>query len=160
SCGDLLPVGHTVGTDCNSVARQGQPPRAATAPPSTPIQGCWRVVPFTTLFFCLCLLIDATRSAEYSSFGPREALVGKIAAYLQPLLALVVSLAFVITPAFAGTASGLGTVVFAEHANVGASIASVGSTIFGGDRLITSQNGSIQVRAGAARFLLSSQSSA
>jgi len=86
--------------------------------------------------------------------------LGKIAAYLRPLLVLVVSLALVIMPAFAGTASGLGTVVFAEHANVGTSTVSVGSTIFGGDRLVTSQNGSIQVRAGAARFLLSAQSSA
>jgi hypothetical protein len=86
--------------------------------------------------------------------------LGKIAAHLRPLLALVVSVAFAITPAFAAPVSGLGTVVFAEHANVGNSAASVGSTIFGGDRLVTAQNGSVQVRTGAARFLLSASSSA
>jgi hypothetical protein len=50
--------------------------------------------------------------------------------------------------------------VYADRANVGAAPASAGSTVFGGDRLITSANGSLQVRAGAARFLLSSASTA
>jgi hypothetical protein len=51
-------------------------------------------------------------------------------------------------------------VVFADRAHVGAAQASVGATVFSGDRLSTEQSGSVQVRAGAARLLLSSQSSA
>ena len=43
---------------------------------------------------------------------------------------------------------------------MGAGAASVGTTVFGGDRLTTEQSGSVQVRAGAARLLLSSASSA
>jgi len=43
---------------------------------------------------------------------------------------------------------------------MGAAAASVGATVFGGDRLSTEQSGSIQVRAGAARLLLSGASSA
>jgi hypothetical protein len=43
---------------------------------------------------------------------------------------------------------------------MGAAPASVGATVFGGDRLSTEQSGNIQVRAGAARLLLSSASSA
>jgi len=43
---------------------------------------------------------------------------------------------------------------------MGAAPASAGATVFGGDRLSTEQSGSIQVRAGAARFLLSGASSA
>jgi hypothetical protein len=43
---------------------------------------------------------------------------------------------------------------------MGAGAASVGTTVFGGDRLTTEQSGSVQVRAGAARLLLSGASSA
>ena len=39
-------------------------------------------------------------------------------------------------------------------------MATVGATIFSGDRLNTDSSGSIQIRAGAARFLLGGQSSA
>lgn len=81
-------------------------------------------------------------------------------AVLRALLALILSAAFVITPVFGAPVSGLGTVVYADRANVGAVSASVGSTVFGGDKLFTSPNGSLQVRAGAARFLLSGSSSA
>ncbi len=48
----------------------------------------------------------------------------------------------------------LGIVVFAEHARVGSAVASAGSTLYAGDKLTTESTGSIQVRAGAARFLL------
>ena len=86
--------------------------------------------------------------------------MGNLSVRLRPLLALVVSAGFLVTPAFAATVNGLGTVVYADHASVGTASASVGSTIFGGDKLATAQNGSVQVRAGAARFLLSGSSSA
>jgi hypothetical protein len=78
----------------------------------------------------------------------------------RPLLAIVACAAFLISPVYGATVSGLGTVVYAEHANVGLATASVGSTVFGGDRLITAASGSLQVRARAARFLLSSASTA
>lgn len=48
----------------------------------------------------------------------------------------------------------LGIVVFAEHAHVGTAAASAGSTLYAGDKLTTEPTGSIQVRTGAARFLL------
>jgi|SRR5882724_750327 len=79
---------------------------------------------------------------------------------LRPVLAVVVSGAFLISPVYAANVSGLGTVVYADRANVGSATASVGSTVFGGDRIVTAASGSLQVRAGAARFLLSSASSA
>jgi len=56
--------------------------------------------------------------------------------------------------------SSLGTIVTAEHARVGDSAAEVGTTVFSGDRLSTDQQGSLQIRAGAARLLLQSDSAA
>ncbi|PYU67010.1 MAG: hypothetical protein DMG49_20205 [Acidobacteria bacterium] len=76
------------------------------------------------------------------------------------ILALLVSLSLLTTPVWAAPSSSLGTVVYADRAHVGAAQASVGATVFGGDRLSTEQTGSVQVRAGAARLLLSSASSA
>jgi FecR protein len=70
----------------------------------------------------------------------------KIALLALPLVAL---------PLWAAPTSQLGIVVFAEHARVGTASASEGSTVFGGDRLSTEPSGSVQIRAGAARFLLS-----
>jgi hypothetical protein len=107
----------------------------------------------------LCLLIDAKKGTEYAFFGPREAFVGKIAASTRPLLAFLLSL-FLLMPTYAVPVTALGTIVYADHANVGNASASVGSTIFGGDRLVTAQGGSVQVRTGAARFLLAQSSSA
>jgi len=63
-----------------------------------------------------------------------------------------------ITPVWAAPSSSLGTVVYADRAHVGAAQTSVGATVFSGDRLSTEQSGSIQVRAGAARLLLSGAS--
>jgi hypothetical protein len=60
----------------------------------------------------------------------------------------------------APTATALGTVITAEHARVGDASVSVGTTVYGGDRLSTEQQGSVQVRAGAARLLLLGASSA
>jgi hypothetical protein len=84
--------------------------------------------------------------------------LGKIERSVRTLLAVATAAVFLVAPVYGAPAAGLGTVVFAERANIGAAAASVGSTVFGGDRLITSPNGSLQVRVGAARFLLSSAS--
>jgi hypothetical protein len=81
-------------------------------------------------------------------------------AIIRNCAATLLSLSLSITPLWAAPSSSLGTVVFADRAHVGAAQASVGATVFSGDRLSTEQSGSVQVRAGAARLLLSSQSSA
>jgi hypothetical protein len=75
-------------------------------------------------------------------------------------LALLVSASLLTSPVWAAPSSSLGVVVYADRAHVGAAQASVGATIFNGDRLTTEQTGSMQVRTGAARLLLSSGSMA
>src|SRR6266852_556816 len=74
------------------------------------------------------------------------------------IIAALLSYALLIAPVWAAPSSSLGTVVYADRAHVGAAHASVGATVFSGDRLSTEQAGSVQVRAGAARLLLSSAS--
>jgi len=70
--------------------------------------------------------------------------------------AITVAAAMLGAPLYAAPASESGVVVYADRAHVGSAAASVGSTVFGGDRLSTEAAGSVQIRAGAARFLLSS----
>jgi hypothetical protein len=76
----------------------------------------------------------------------------------RAILATVLSLSFAITPLWGSPSAALGTVVYSDSAQVGTSSASIGSSVFSGDRLSTASNGSMQVRAGAARFLLSNSS--
>jgi hypothetical protein len=78
----------------------------------------------------------------------------------RSVLASFVSFTFLLTPLYGAPSASLGTIVHANRAHVGAAQASVGATVFGGDRLSTEQPGSVQVRVGAARLLLSSASSA
>lgn len=56
--------------------------------------------------------------------------------------------------------SPMGAILYAVRAHVGTATASAGTTVFGGDQLSTEQNGNMQIRAGAARLLLSGSSSA
>jgi len=75
--------------------------------------------------------------------------------------ALVLSLASVsargtTTPSVAP----LGTVITADRARVGDAKADIGTTVYGGDKLSTELQGSMQLRAGAARLLLMSASAA
>jgi hypothetical protein len=81
---------------------------------------------------------------------------------LRASLATLITIGMTVAPVWASpkTASSLGTIVTAEHALVGDSSAEVGTTVFSGDRLSTGLEGSVQVRAGAARLLLQSASSA
>ena len=74
------------------------------------------------------------------------------------IIAVLLSYTVLITPVWAAPSSSLGTVVYADRAHVGAAQTSVGATVFSGDRLSTEQSGSVQVRAGAARLLLSGAS--
>ena len=79
---------------------------------------------------------------------------------LREAIAALISISLLITPVWGAPSSSLGTIVYADRAHMGAAPASAGATVFGGDRLSTEQSGSIQVRAGAARLLLSGASSA
>jgi uncharacterized membrane protein YgcG len=74
------------------------------------------------------------------------------------IIAALLSYTLFITPVWAAPSASLGTVVYADRAHVGAAHASVGATVFSGDRLSTEQTGSVQVRTGAARLLLSNAS--
>lgn len=85
--------------------------------------------------------------------------MGKASIAIRSFVALALAAAMV-APGYGATVSGIGTVVYADRANVGSAAVSVGSTVFGGDRLSTSPDGSLQVRASAARFLMSGSSSA
>lgn len=79
---------------------------------------------------------------------------------LRQLFAAVISFALLTVSAIAAPSESLGTLVYAQGAHVGSATASVGSTVFGGDRLSTDSSGMLQVRSGAARFLLKPASNA
>ena len=81
---------------------------------------------------------------------------------LRAPFAALMTIGLTVAPTWAGptTANSLGTIVTAEHARLGDSSAEAGTTVFSGDRLATEAAGSVQIRAGAARFLLQSGSSA
>ena len=78
----------------------------------------------------------------------------------RAVLAVVLSYSLFLMSVNGSTTTPLGTVTAASSAHVGEAAASTGSTVFGGDHLSTEKLGSIQIRAGAARFLLSGASSA
>ncbi len=94
-------------------------------------------------------LLEAFVRQMYARVRQTTGLLGAAALLIQPLAA---------TPAPSSTP--LGTIVYAERANVGTSAASLGSTLFGGDRISTDSMGTVQVRTAAARLKLSQGSSA
>jgi hypothetical protein len=81
---------------------------------------------------------------------------------LRALCAAVLAMSLVGVPVCgaAPSVAPLGTVIASEHARVGQGAADVGTTVYGGDYLSTDPQGSVQVRAGAARLLLQGASSA
>jgi hypothetical protein len=82
-------------------------------------------------------------------------------ARLREIAAVSLSSLLLVAPAWsAPAAEALGTVVAAEGASVSGAGAAVGTTVFPGDKLSTGDMGSVQLRAGAARFLLSKASAA
>ena len=81
-------------------------------------------------------------------------------AHLRKLCALISCMSILGMPTWSATPAALGTVTSAERAHIGASAASVGTTIYGGDRISTESAGVIQVRTKAARFQLSPSSAA
>ena len=78
----------------------------------------------------------------------------------RAFVASFLSLTLLISPLWASPSAVFGTVVFVNRAHVGNASASVGATVFSGDRLTTEEVGSVQIRAGAGRLLLASASSA
>jgi hypothetical protein len=82
---------------------------------------------------------------------------------LRAMSAAVLALSLLSMPVWGATTPNvapLGTVIAADRAHVGDAHADVGTTVYGGDRLSTELQGSVQVRAGAARLLLLSSSAA
>jgi hypothetical protein len=79
---------------------------------------------------------------------------------IKNFFAVFTSLTLLTAPLYATPASTLGTIVYVDRAHVGTAAASVGATVFIGDKLSTEKTGSVQMRAGAARLLLTSASSA
>lgn len=77
---------------------------------------------------------------------------------LREIAAAFLACSLLITPAWGASISALGTVVAADRASVSGTGAAVGTTVFAGDKLSTLDSGSMQLRAGAARFLLSEAS--
>lgn len=75
-------------------------------------------------------------------------------------VALFLASTFAFSSAWGAGEPALGTVISADRAYLGTSVASVGTTIYDGDHLSTDQLGNIQLRAGAARLHLSPSSTA
>lgn len=73
-------------------------------------------------------------------------------------VALFLTSCFLMTPAWGASVNSIGTVVASDRASLGSAGAAVGTTIFPGDRLMTAEAGSVQLRAGAARFQLAASS--
>ncbi|HKW61365.1 MAG TPA: hypothetical protein VJN89_02365 [Candidatus Acidoferrum sp.] len=78
----------------------------------------------------------------------------------RALIVTLLSFSLLVSPLWAAPSAAYGTVVFVNRARVGSANASVGATVFSGDRLSTDDVGSVQIRAGAARLLLASSSAA
>jgi uncharacterized protein YaiE (UPF0345 family) len=81
-------------------------------------------------------------------------------ARIREIVAACLATCLLLSPAWSASTSALGTVVAADRASVSGTGASVGTTVFAGDRLSTADAGSVQLRAGAARLLLSGSSMA
>ena len=83
---------------------------------------------------------------------------------LRALYAAAVGVSLACVPLWGASSTpsmaALGTVIAADRAHVGDAKAEAGTTIFGGDSLTTEVQGSVQIRAEAARLLLLGSSSA
>jgi ferric-dicitrate binding protein FerR (iron transport regulator) len=78
----------------------------------------------------------------------------------REIVAAILTSCVLMSPVWGASAGALGTVVASDRASVGGAGAAVGTTVFDGDRLSTADAGSMQLRAGSARFLLSASSAA
>jgi hypothetical protein len=105
-------------------------------------------------------LIDGNAGGEVL-FGSscREASLQR----LRAISAAVLSVSLLSMPVWGATTPSvtpLGTIIAADHAHVGERIVDVGTTLYGGDRISTELQGSVQVRTGQARLLLLNASAA
>jgi hypothetical protein len=73
-------------------------------------------------------------------------------------LSILLSVSLLATSISANSGLGSGTVVSADNAHLGTTAVTVGATVFSGDKLDTSPAGSMQIRAGAARLVLTASS--
>jgi len=78
----------------------------------------------------------------------------------RAIFATALSFSLITIPAWGAPTAALGTVIAADRAHVGEAKAEVGTTVYGGDSISTELQGSVQLRAGKARLLLLSSSSA
>jgi hypothetical protein len=79
----------------------------------------------------------------------------------KSLLAALISMALVQAPVMAAPAApALGVVLQANNADVGATSAVIGSTVFAGDRLATNEGGALRVGLGTSQAYLVPHSSA
>jgi hypothetical protein len=78
----------------------------------------------------------------------------------REIVSAVLTSCLLMTPVWGASAGALGTVVTSDRASIGGSGASVGTTVFAGDQVSTADTGSMQLRTGGARFLLSASSMA
>ncbi|HYW67270.1 MAG TPA: hypothetical protein VFB10_11235 [Candidatus Dormibacteraeota bacterium] len=78
----------------------------------------------------------------------------------RAIFATALSCGLMSFPAWGAPTTALGTVIAADRAHVGEAKAEVGTTVYGGDSISTELQGSVQLRAGKARLLLLSSSSA
>ncbi len=76
----------------------------------------------------------------------------------REIVAALLASCLLMTPVWGASAGALGTVVASDRASIGGAGASVGTTVFAGDNLSTAESGSVQLRTGGARFLLSASS--
>ena len=81
-------------------------------------------------------------------------------ARLRALFCVVFSALFVVSTTMGASSLVVGTITSALGAHVGSAPATAGATVFSGDRLSTQQTGALQIRAGAARLMLSAVSTA
>ena len=73
-------------------------------------------------------------------------------------LSVILSMSLVATPILGNPSLGSGTIVSTDRGHLGTAAASVGATVFVGDKLDTEATGSMQIRTGAARLVLTSSS--
>jgi len=81
-------------------------------------------------------------------------------ARIREIAAAFLAAGLMMSPAWGASTNAFGTVVSADRASVSGAGASVGTTIFSGDKLSTADAGSVQLRTSGARFLLGQSSAA
>jgi len=101
------------------------------------------------------LQIDRLGGGFYPKYKvPLESKMPRTRGTVSISLSILLSIGLLAAPAWGNSPLGLGIVVYTERAHVGNAAASVGATVFAGDKLETEQVGSLQIRAGAARLVL------